>query len=249
MSLRRTALATLALAALPVAVLGTAAGASQPRLLPDDLAFLDSPAIDELVAEAENGLAECAALETVLGLAFISAFIGADWDFDFGDDESSEAPEPTEPQPTAELFWGTAAPLLVPLLDRAGTDDPVAASFVEVVGPQLVGAIEELRDLGFTDDDLLYLQESFAETMLEGDDAVDATDPEAADLTERLEGVVAYEFESITFLDEDADELPGGDDDAMPWEASCPETAAILDFDVEASVSATMDFEVPITAP
>lgn len=249
-SLRTKALAALAAcAALPITAAAGAAGAAPASVLPDDLAFLNSPAIDDLIADAENGSADCAALEAVMGIAFISAFASSDMDFGLPSD--SDAPASTEPTISVESFWGVSAPFLAPLLDRASTDDPSAAAFVEIVGPQLVGAVYELRDLGFTDDELLLIQESFAaETRLDDESEETVPDDSAlAELEARAEQLLTYEFESITFLDEDAVEgMPGEDSDSFPWEAGCPETASLLDFDMD-PVSATIDFEVVITAP
>lgn len=251
-SLRTKALAALAAcAALPITAAAGSAGAAPAGLLPDDLAFLNSPMIDELVVGAENGSADCAALEAVMGIGFIAAFASSDMDFGLPSD--SDTPASTEPTISAESFWAVSAPMLVPLLDRASTDDPTAAAFVEIVGPQLVGAVYELRDLGFTDDELLLIQESFGDDMSMDDEPEESEagpdDSAFAALEARAEQLLTYEFESITFLDEGAAEgMPGEDSDAFPWEAGCPETAALFDFDMD-PVSATIDFEVVITAP
>lgn len=249
---RSRTVAALVLASLPLAVVAGPAAAAPTTLLPDDLAFLDSEAVDDLVAASENGSADCAALQAVMGIGLIAAFASSD--FDFGD-SSDSAPPSTEAMITPQAFWAVSAPLLVPLLDRANAEDPAAAAFVDIVGPQLVGAIYELRDLGFTDDELLLIQESFATEMLIDEDSESETtlavpeDSALADLEARAEQLLTYEFESITFLDEDAAEgLPGEEDDALPWADDCPETAALFEFDME-PVSATIDFEVTITVP
>lgn len=257
-TLRPRIVASLLLAAVPAVALAGPVAASHPAVLPDDLAFLDSPVIDDVVAGAEGGLADCAALSTVMGIAFAASLLSADWDLGDPSDTapSTEAPATTEVTVTAEAFWAVAAPLLVPLLDRASTDDPAAAAFVEVAGPDLVDAIYELRDKGLTDDDLLLIQESFAVDMLGteamGDDGSTPEEPEdsaaLAELQQRAEAIVTDDFESITFLDEDAEDMPGMESDALPWEADCPETAGMFDFDMD-PVSATIDFEATITIP
>jgi hypothetical protein len=257
--LRHRTAAVLALAALPVVAAVGNVAAANPRLVPDDLEFLNSPTIDEIVANAENGSADCAAMEMVVGIGFIAAFAAADFDFDMGLGTDTEVPATTEPEVTADAFWAISAPVLVPLLDRADTSDPTAQAFVDVVGPQLVGSIYELRDLGFTDDDLLLVQQSWAEESLTGgdmlgDDSAAASDvpgtedPALADLAERAEDVLSHDFESITFMDEGA-EIPGEATDALPWEASCPETAAEFDFDIDVSATFEFEFDATITIP
>lgn len=253
-------IAALALALVPLAgVAGTASASSTP-LLPDDLAFLNTPAIDEYVANAESGSADCAALNLVMTIGFISAFASADLDFGM-DPGDTEAPATTEPTISADAFWAISAPVLVPLLDRVSADDASASAFIDIVGPQLVGAIYELRDVGLTDDELLLIQESFLDdtlgedVMFGSDDsapaaATEPVDPAMANLEARAEELLARDFESITFLDEGvADSLPGESGDELPWAAACPETAASFDFDFETDVSATFEFDVSITIP
>ncbi len=245
-SLRKKTLTAVALASLPVTAFAASAGAAPAGVLPDDLGFLDTDTIDEVVASAENGSADCAALETVMGIALISSFASGDWDFGTSDSD----PADTIPEISPEAFWGVSAPFLLPLLDRVSTDDPAAAALVEMVGPQLAGAVQELRDMGFTDDELLLIQDSWALDMVMSDtDITEPDDSALADLEARAEELFTYDFASITFLDEeDAGDLPGEDDEELPWASGCPETASMLDFDME-PVSATMDFEVTITVP
>lgn len=254
-TLRTRTVASLALAVLPLALVAGASGAARPRLLPDDLAFLNSPVIDDVIAGAEGGRVECAALSSVMGIAFASALVSSD--FDFGEPSDSEVPATTEAAPTAEAFWAVAAPLLVPLLDRVSTDDPAGAALVEIAGLDLVNAIYELRDQGLTDDDLLLVQESFAFEMLATDvvstdsSPVEPDDSDLDGLATRVEDLITHDFESITFLDEDAGAaLPGTESDALPWEAECPDTADMLNFDdIDVEVSASIDFEVVVTIP
>lgn len=250
---RHRTTAALAIATLPIFVAGHA-GAASAALVPDDLEFLNSPTIDEIVANAENGSADCAALEMVMTIGFVAAFASADFDFDMGTD--TEVPAATEPAVTADAFWAISAPVIVPLLDRVDTSDPSAQALVDIIGPQLVGSIYEMRELGLTDDDLLLIQESFAEETMVGTDEMmgdsdsasagdvpGTEDPAMANLEARAEELLSHDFKSITFMDEGGDSsLPG--DDTLPWADTCPETASAFDFDME--VSATFDFEMQI---
>jgi len=253
--LRTRSLATLAIGAVvATAGAGLAHAAPDSSLLPDDLAFLDNSVIDDLVAGAENGSADCAALENIMGISFITAFINADWgDLYAGD----SAPADTEPEITAEAIWAIAAPVLVPVLARADTSDASAQQLVGIIGPQLVGALHEMRDLGLSDDDLLLIQRSWVEDTLDeeilgddtGDDVTATTLDEAmANLEARAEELVARDFDAITFLDEGSD-VTDIESDSLPWEASCPQTMSMLDFGSSVDVSATFDMSVTITLP
>jgi hypothetical protein len=216
---------------------GGFATASSP---PDDLAFLDTETIDAAVAAAENGSADCAALNAFMGIGFLAGFAAMAEDDD---------------APTPEQIFATSAPLLVPLLDRASAPtDPTTADVMAMVRDELAGAIGELREIGLTDDDLLLLQSSMGGELAssDGDDTAPAsTDAIPEEVQQRLELILGHDFESITFLDEQdmpTATTPDGDS-VLPWADGCPETASMFDFDMEpVDVSVTFDATVTATA-
>lgn len=220
------------------ALAGTAAASGEGGL-PEDLAFLDGEPIDQIVADAENGDPDCAALSAFMTIGLVVGFAQMS-----GEDVEGITPEG---------FFAVTAPVLAPLFHRASTpDDEMVSSAVDLMRTDLTNAIYELRDLGVTDDDLLLIQESFATEFLMADDGSgDAAEPAEEDypegFEERMEELATHEFTSITFLDQ-PDVDGEGDDGVLPWAESCPETAAMFDFDMD-PVSVTLDFEVTITMP
>ncbi len=225
----------LAAAGLGFVAAGGVVAASNP---PDDIAFLDNETIDAVVAAAENGSAECAALNAFMGVGFLAGFAAMAEDDD---------------APTPEQIFATSAPLLVPLLHRASAPtDPITADVMALVRDELTGAIGELQDLGLTDDDLLLLQSSMGSEMVSSESADTApatTDEIPDDVEQRLELILEHDFESITFLDQE--EMPTATtpegDSVLPWSDACPETATMFDFDMEPTdVSVTFDAMISV---
>lgn len=200
-----------------------------PEVDPADLAFLDTPVIDELIAASENGDVDCAALNGIMYAGLIAGFSSMD---DEGGDHA------------AEFFYAATAPMLVPLLQRASVpDDPELAQGVDLIRAELSGAVIELGDLGFDEDDILFLQEGFARSLIDPDTDF-GNDVDTTDLEDRLAALEGTDFESITFTDE-ADN--GEQGDALPWGDSCPETMAQFDFSFDES-AVSVSFEVELSA-
>ncbi|CAN5728169.1 hypothetical protein BH24ACT5_BH24ACT5_09510 [soil metagenome] len=204
---------------------------SPPEVDPGALTFLDTAVIDELIAASENGSVDCAALNGFMTIGLLAGFAGMD--------ESGG-------EHAAEFFFAVGAPILVPLLSRASDpDEPAQVEVLELIRAQLGAVVVELGVLGLTQDDLLFLQEAFARSLIDPDsDFGEDTNPAAEERLAALEGT---DFESITFTDEsDSDQ----GDDSLPWGDTCPETVAQFDFDFEdVSVSATFELDITITVP
>lgn len=201
-----------------------------PEVDPADLAFLDTPVIDELIAASENGDVDCAALNGILYAGLIAGFSSMD------DDTDEHAPE---------FFFAVTAPMLVPLLQRVSVpDDAELAEGVDQLRVELGGAVVELGDLGFTEDDILFLQEGFARSIIDPDTDF-GSDVDTTELEDRLAALEGTDFESITFLDED----DGTEDDNFPWSDSCPETVTQFDLSFDdAATSVTVQGE-ELSAP
>lgn len=262
---------TAALIALSGAALPLGAAASSPpgpSPMPEDLQFLDNATIDGVVAVSEGGRPACGALTGVLALSLITAFSS------MGDGVGESGGEGTAPANAAEdslgeiddaddledldlgieAFYALFAPVLVPLIHRAGPPaDPAVASTVTFFGDQLTAAIYELLDLGFTEDDLLELQALMTEqwssltVTFEESDATDApveTSAPSPELVAKVEELLpGHDFESI-----DLDAAPTDSfapDAALPWADECPETAAFLDFSVSVEASIAFSITVP----
>lgn len=206
-----------------------------PEVDSAELAFLDTPVIDELIAASENGNVDCAALNGFMSIGLIAGFASMD-------DEGGEH--------AAEFFFVIAAPMLVPLLQQASVpDDPAHAEVFALIRAQLAGAVVELGDLGFDEADILLLQEGFARSFIDPESDFE-DDLDASGLEDRLADLEGTDFESITFTDESDGEDGDDGDDSLPWGDSCPETLAQFDFDFEdVNVSATFELDITITVP
>lgn len=232
-------LTAAACAALVAAGGSTLAGASAP---PDsDHPFLHTDAIDAVIAQAENGSANCAAAETIGGLVFIVGLMA------MSPDETETGELGSHP---AEFLLATTAPALVPLLERTTPpSDPVWAGAVDTITSELRATIDELLGLGLTEDDLLLLQHEWtaeAEAMAAGLPTSEPDVEEAADETipPQFEAMIDHDFEALTFMDPDGP-LAGADSSGLEnlWSEECPETAATFDFNME-PMNIEMDFSV-----
>lgn len=214
---------------------GGFASATTPDASSND--FLDTPALDAAVADAENGAPECAVQAIVSGVLWLGAIAGM---------EGSTTSVDLGDYP-AEVMLATFAPVLVPLLGRAELPaDDAAAATVGVLTGQLTAVLDEMRELGLTDDDLLALQSAYL------DEAFTAapSDSTPAEVPEQFFALVDHDFEAITLFDADGPltSIPGGaTDPTQLWAAECPETASMLDFDFDMDpVEVTMDASVVI---
>lgn len=262
---------TAALVALSGAALPLGAAASSPphpSPMPEDLQFLDNATIDGVVAVSEGGRPACAALTGVIALSFFGAFasMGEGLDGSGGDDatpanaaegsvgETDDADDLEDLDLGVEAFYAMFAPVLVPLIHRAGPPtDPAVASTVTFFGDQLTAAIYELLDLGFTEDDLLELQALMTEqwssltVTFEESDATEApveTSAPSPELVAKVEELLpGHDFESIDLAAAPTDTVSA--DAGLPWADECPETAAFMDFSVSVEASIAFSISVP----
>lgn len=207
-------------------------GATAPDSSANDV--LNTPELEQLIAEAENGAVECAAQEMLGGTLLVIGFATMD------DSTTSTGELGSHP---LDFLLAVYAPIIVPLLDRAAPpSDETDAQMLAIVHGELTAALDEMRQLGLSDDDLVTIQTGMINEQLN-----ESMDPQSSGpMPEPYSMLLDHDFESITFLDPDGSlaELDDADSDPTQlWADVCPETAALFNFEME-PIDVTMEASV-----